>query len=615
MPDRERIDSIRRDRDAFDAALLALGSRAKGKSASCPWHDDQDPSASILESADGAWRLHCHVCNRSGDVFDLREQGGGAPIADQLRALNDEPRRDRMSAPTPPMVFSTLTEITASLAGIGRIEDRFEYTNPATLVVGLVVYRIQPADGKKTFRQASPCAGGWRLEAPPKPWPLYNRARVLAAGRVVVVEGEKCVHALHSLGIVATTSPCGAGKAEHADWSPLSGKDVILWPDHDDPGAKHMADVQRMLDALPNPPRLSIVDPVTLGLAAKGDAADLILTFGGDRLQASNVVNEFIEDARPLGASGDVERLLEDAIAGRRKVIPWPWPMLTALSRSLLPGTVTVLCGDPGCGKSFFLLEAAAAWHSMGESVALLEMEEDRAYHLRRVLAQQAHKGALFDEAWTAGHPAEVRELFARHRSFLDEFGRKIFDCPKAMTMAEVATWVENRAAAGARLIIVDPLTAAITGEKSWSDDHNFMLRAKDAAKKFGASVLLAIHPKKGNKGRTLGLDDIAGGAAYQRLAQSILWLESHSVPKSVMIDGRHVEVNRSIAILKARNGPGHGARIGFSFEGHALRFAERGIIERSRVTSADSVRKHHGHSPWDDEDKFDPKARAGGDE
>ncbi len=624
MRDREQIDAVRRNRDEFDTALAALGCRIKGKSASCPWHDDQNPSASILESADGAWRLHCHVCDRSGDVFDLREQAGGSSVASQIRALSADDAKP-MRTPTQPTrarVFRDLAAISVVLAGIGRVDATYEYAHPETRAVELAIFRIMPADGKKTFRQASPTDGGWILEAPPKPWPLYNRARVLAAGRVVVVEGEKCVHALHSLGIVATTSPCGAGKAEHADWSALTGKDVILWPDHDETGAKHMSDVRRILEGLPTPPRLSIVDPKGLSLAPKGDAADLSATLGTDTAQARLAIASVLEDARPLGASGDVGRLIEDTIAGRRKAIPWPWPRLSALSRSLLPGTVTVLCGDPGCGKSFMLLEAAAAWHHQGEHVALLEIEEDRAYHLHRVLAQQAQNGRIFDDAWTAEHPAEVRDAFAKHSRFLDDFGRRVFDCPKPPSMDEIATWIEGRAAAGARLIIVDPVTAAATSDRPWDDDLRIMLRAKSAAKASGASVVLAIHPKKGTRGKSLGLDDMAGGAAYQRFAQSVLWLEAFPEPKTVSINGLSADINRSVAILKSRNGPGHGARIGFNFEGHSLRFAERGMIEkklspeaavRARILAqariaadpADASRAHHNHAPRPSEDAW----------
>jgi len=55
---------------------------------------------------------------------------------------------------------------------------------------------------------------------------------------VCLTEGEKCVQALESIGIHATTNPGGSNgwRAEFAD--SLTGKHVWVMPDNDAPGAK-----------------------------------------------------------------------------------------------------------------------------------------------------------------------------------------------------------------------------------------------------------------------------------------------------------------------------------------------------------------------------------------
>jgi hypothetical protein len=69
-------------------------------------------------------------------------------------------------------------------------------------------------------------------------------ARAVAEGRTVyVVEGEKDVHALESVGAVATCSPMGAGKWRRCDQDVLRGANVIIVADQDDPGRRHVADV------------------------------------------------------------------------------------------------------------------------------------------------------------------------------------------------------------------------------------------------------------------------------------------------------------------------------------------------------------------------------------
>jgi putative DNA primase/helicase len=56
---------------------------------------------------------------------------------------------------------------------------------------------------------------------------------------VIVTEGEKCADALAGLGYTATTSFGGANAARKTDLSPLAGRKVIIWPDHDAPGQKY----------------------------------------------------------------------------------------------------------------------------------------------------------------------------------------------------------------------------------------------------------------------------------------------------------------------------------------------------------------------------------------
>ena len=54
---------------------------------------------------------------------------------------------------------------------------------------------------------------------------------------VVLVEGEKCAQTLIDAGVVATTAMHGAhAPIEKTDWSPLTGKHVLIWPDRDKAG-------------------------------------------------------------------------------------------------------------------------------------------------------------------------------------------------------------------------------------------------------------------------------------------------------------------------------------------------------------------------------------------
>ncbi|MBE3095318.1 MAG: toprim domain-containing protein [Actinobacteria bacterium] len=64
---------------------------------------------------------------------------------------------------------------------------------------------------------------------------------------VMIVEGEKDVENLRRMGFTATTSPMGAGKWKASYNKYLKNKEVILIPDHDQPGYQHCQKIGQSL--------------------------------------------------------------------------------------------------------------------------------------------------------------------------------------------------------------------------------------------------------------------------------------------------------------------------------------------------------------------------------
>jgi len=573
-------DAIRYDRSALIDELKAVGAQIKGPMVKCPFHDDNTPSGSIYQGKDKVWRFKCHAasCSFCGDIYDIRAKATGQSVADVLKI--SRPLTRELHRPAEPRVYGDVEQIESQLPG--RIESRFFYTNPETGRHDLVVLRIVEG-GKKSFRQLHAVGNGYVIGSPPKPWPLYNRTRLMKAGFVIVVEGEKCVHALQPIGVVATTSPAGAGKAEFADWTPLAGKLVYLWPDNDIAGINHMKQIAGLIERLEPAPEVYFIEPSDLELAEKADAVDWLSKFNGSsKMLKQGALVKVFDKAKPVGASRDVQSLIEDTISGRRVAVEWPWRVVSRLTKALLPGTVTLLCGDPGSTKSFFLLEALAYWYEQGIKIAVFELEEDRGYHLYRTLAQRQEKGDLFNPDWVKDNPEFSRKAFFEHREFLNGFGRCIYQAPdKQIDLEFLAGWVEDRAKDGCRIIAVDPVTAAASVERPWVADSQFMMAAKAAIRQYDTSLILVTHPRKGRK-TAIGLDELAGGAAYQRFSQTVMWLERFKNPKTVIIAGEPrftSQINRCLRLIKTRNGQGHGLRLGFIFHGESLRFAEQGVI------------------------------------
>ncbi|HET6220842.1 MAG TPA: hypothetical protein VFE11_01700, partial [Dongiaceae bacterium] len=127
------------------------------------------------------------------------------------------------------------------------------YRDPAGAVL-FVVCRFDKTDGEK---EILPLTYGtlkgrdaWHWKAPTEPRPLYGLDRLAQrpGAPVIVCEGEKAADAAELLfdNYVAVTSPSGAKAARKADWTPLDGRRVIIWPDHDDEGAAYAADVVKL---------------------------------------------------------------------------------------------------------------------------------------------------------------------------------------------------------------------------------------------------------------------------------------------------------------------------------------------------------------------------------
>jgi len=88
----------------------------------------------------------------------------------------------------------------------------------------------------------------WQWKAPPAPRPLYW-ARHAAGAPVLIAEGEKAADAAAQLFTTAAvcTWPSGCKAISKADWSPLAGRRITLWPDADAVGRAAMAKLAPLL--------------------------------------------------------------------------------------------------------------------------------------------------------------------------------------------------------------------------------------------------------------------------------------------------------------------------------------------------------------------------------
>jgi AAA domain len=604
-------DSAKRDRQQLaDALQLAGAVNTNKRTIKCPFHEDKHPSAEIKMAGSGFWYFYCYVCDIADDVFALKARIEGRDVSEVLKdefSREDASRPNRPIAPppirrvAPPLEpddqkesFATFDEALETFKRRNPrviIQEINKYSDPETDDFDYCVLRYLPREGdKKKFLPLARGGGRWRMEHLAGKRPLFNRKRIAACHSVLIVEGEKCVRyfmkELNFVGVTATTCPQGSNGADRTDLSPLAGKACYVWADNDEPGRKYAETLIDRLLRLDPPCNVVRVRTEDLELPPKGDIVEFVESFPGTADDRTDIVQGVLELGEIKNASAELDAVFKQVRDGTYRNIHFPnMPVLTHMSKALLPGTVTALCGDPGSSKSWLLLEWFQNWtNRSGERVKLMMLEDSMAMHLRRALAQLSGESDINDLDKHAANPDWAEDLRNRYSAEIELLARNLVVLGSSqLTLDEIADWVIDQAESGVEIIGVDPITAAKPEQYQHSADAKFMFKVKKSLEATGSRLILATHPRGGVAGKP-GLGGMAGGMAYPRFSQSMFWLKSpeqivSSNIEMAMYGTRSEKHNRIIEIRKARSGSGSGRHVATHFSGRTLRFEEIGLI------------------------------------
>jgi hypothetical protein len=249
----------------------------------------------------------------------------------------------------------------------GHLADsKYIYRSASKALLGYV-FRYEARDGdRKQFRPITywrdangKC--GWKVRAWPGARPLYGLDKLAAHPDAIVLlaEGEKTSEAVE-LGpladafkwdtpvVIGVTWPGGGKAIEHADFSPLAGRDVVILPDADEPGER-TADALveklqkigvRRLRRWKAPPETNdgwdIADEIPAGLTPEGIARSIF-----DAPEVASTV--------PIDLGGVFSFLGDAPAAAPRELI-----------KKLLPAEgVAVTGGQSSAGKTFIQIHKA----------------------------------------------------------------------------------------------------------------------------------------------------------------------------------------------------------------------------------------------------------------
>ncbi|HZZ22550.1 MAG TPA: hypothetical protein VFE60_08265, partial [Roseiarcus sp.] len=176
-----------------------------------------------------------------------------AELAEAARQI--EPSRAERSAPPSCPPADAEPGALAAARLYGRKPDGLWRYATAQDETAFYAARWNEADGKKTFRPISwGERPGWQFEAWPDHRPLFNLPDLVSSpsAPVVICEGERAAEAAAAIfpNSIATTSSGGAGAAAKTDWTPIAGRSILIWPDHDAAGEKYAREVATILTAL-----------------------------------------------------------------------------------------------------------------------------------------------------------------------------------------------------------------------------------------------------------------------------------------------------------------------------------------------------------------------------
>jgi len=216
----------------------------------------------------------------------------------------------------------------------GRQETaRYEYKDANDNTLGYVV-RLEDKQGNKitptlTYCQNDKREKQWRWQGFGNDRPLYglDQLKQKPEASVLVVEGEKTAEAAKALfpdhAVVTWSGGCGA--VQKSDWSVLKDRNVVIWPDNDQPGLNAAAKIAEILNKQGNehvktvdllstlPHKWDLADQLPEGLDAKEILSSSITS--RSNVEISNKSHDLA--ARKSSASIDFEEITRCADRNR----------------------------------------------------------------------------------------------------------------------------------------------------------------------------------------------------------------------------------------------------------------------------------------------------------
>jgi hypothetical protein len=492
--------------DIITATKAKPNQGSSGWKGHCPSHKDKSPSLSIDHGRNGGIVLNCHAkCHIDSICAALN--------ITQTDLFPPKQTQAKQSTGKPSYSIDKVYDYKDESGVLLFQAVRKRLTDPAKF----------PNEPRKQFRQRTPDGKGnwvWSLQGVRRV--LYRLPELLAStpGAIVwIVEGEKDVDRLRSLGLTATCNPMGAGKwlDEFSDF--LAGHDCVVIEDNDDPGRAHAESVcQSLFGKAQKIRKLSFPT-----LPEHGDVSDW-LDAGGDETTLYRMA-EALPEWAPLAGNqqqkqSSAPKPIEEVCMAdvQIKSIDWLW------DNRIPRGTLTIIEGIEGEGKSTMLCAiGAAVTHGKG----LSDMPLTSPGNILWLSAEDDLARVLKPRLLSVG--ADVARVFAVAEPFT--FDSKGVDLVRQMAQRRQPV-----------MIVIDPIFAYVHGDPSKGADARALTnQLKMIAEDFNCAIILVRHV-----GKSKGFGDPRAAGLY-----SIEWRAS---ARSVLLCGSDPDDPNKKALTQNKN-------------------------------------------------------------
>lgn len=294
----------------------------------CPFndHDDKTPSFNF-NVAKGTYI--CRGCNKQGNIFHFWGKLHGFP----------DTKKDF------PKILRGICKDFGIEIEKRKIVETYDYADPQ----GNLIYQVVRFNDKTFSQRHRNGNGSWTWGMRGIMQTLYNLPLLSSAKEVIVVEGERDCESMMRAGFITTTNPMGAGKWRDEYNQHLKDKNVVLIPDNDDPGRRHMIQIGQLLLGVASSIKwLDLPD-----LPSKGDVSDFIEKIGEEK--AAEELKRMIQEAPEYQPPKKVT--IEDIVVDARRFLEVELPKKEMILEPWLSEQCIVLIsGWRGTGKTWFAL-------------------------------------------------------------------------------------------------------------------------------------------------------------------------------------------------------------------------------------------------------------------